>query len=75
MRRDRPLLLDGFLNHRVAVVLLTLLGAASESLGVERRLSKNTLAKRSHSLFRQGSMWFDLISKMPERCRKALVTR
>ena len=49
-RRDRLLLLNAF-----AVVLLTLLGAAGESLGMDRHLKSNTVKTRSHSLFRQGS--------------------
>jgi hypothetical protein len=48
-RRDRLLLLNAF-----AIVLLTLLGAAGESLGTDRRLKVNTAKYRTHSLFRQG---------------------
>jgi len=48
-RRDRLLLLNAF-----AVVLLTLLGAAGESLGMDRHLKSNTVKTRTHSLFRQG---------------------
>src|SRR5688500_16416227 len=43
-RRDRLLLLNAF-----AVVLLTLLGAAGESLGMDRHLKSNTV-KNPHSL-------------------------
>jgi Transposase DDE domain len=50
-RRDRLLLLNAF-----ALVLLTLLGAAGESLGMDRHLKVNTARTRSHSLFRQGCM-------------------
>jgi len=70
MRRDRLLLLNAF-----AVVLLTLLGAAGESLGFDRMLKSNTSAKRTHSLFRQGCMWFDLIPNMPEDRLTALMAR
>ena len=49
-RRDRLLLLNAF-----AIVLLTLLGAAGESLGMDRHLKSNTAKHRTHSLFRQGS--------------------
>jgi hypothetical protein len=42
-RRDRLLLLNAF-----AVVLLTLLGAAGESLGMDRHLKVNTVKTRSH---------------------------
>ena len=69
-RRDRLLLLNAF-----AVVLLTLLGAAGESLGMDRHLKSNTVKTRSHSLFRQGSMLYDLIPNMPEHRLKPLVDR
>jgi hypothetical protein len=69
-RRDRLLLLNAF-----AVVLLTLLGAAGESLGMDRHLKSNTVKTRSHSLFRQGCMLYDLIPNMPENRLKPLVER
>src|SRR5919107_3671061 len=69
-RRDRLLLLNAF-----AVVLLTLLGAAGESLGMDRHLKSNTVRTRTHSLFRQGSMLYDLIPNMPENRLKPLVER
>ena len=53
-RRDRLLLLNAF-----AIVLLTLLGAAGESLGMDRHLKSNTAKHRTHSLFRQGCMLYD----------------
>ena len=59
-RRDRLLLLNAF-----AVVLLTLLGAAGESLGMDRHLKSNTVKTRTHSLFRQGCMLYDLIPNSP----------
>jgi len=67
-RRDRLLLLNAF-----AVVLLTLLGAAGESLGMDRHLKSNTVRTRSHSLFRQGCMLYDLIPNMPEHRLRPLV--
>jgi hypothetical protein len=69
-RRDRLLLLNAF-----AVVLLTLLGAAGESLGMDRHLKSNTVKTRSHSLFRQGCMFYDLIPNMPEHRLKPLIER
>ena len=69
-RRDRLLLLNAF-----AVVLLTLLGAAGESLGMDRHLKSNTVKTRTHSLFRQGCMLYDLIPNMPENRLKPLVER
>ncbi len=61
MRRDRLLLVSAF-----AMALLTLLGATGESLGMDRMLKSNTSKTRSHSLFRQGCMLYELIPNMPE---------
>lgn len=61
MRRDRLLLVSAF-----AVALLTLLGTVGESLGMDRLLKSNTSKTRSHSLFRQGCMLYELIPNMPE---------
>lgn len=69
-RRDRLLLLNAF-----AIVLLTLLGAAGESLGMDRHLKVNTAKHRTHSLFRQGCMLYDLIPNMPEARLRPLVAR
>ena len=60
-RRDRLWLLAAF-----AVALLTLLGAAGEALGYDRHLKSNTAKHRTHSLFRQGCMLYELIPNMPE---------
>ncbi len=60
-RRDRLWLLNAF-----AVALLTLLGAAGEALGYDRHLKSNTAKHRTHSLFRQGCMLYELIPMMPE---------
>jgi hypothetical protein len=48
-RRDRLCIILG-----LAAALLTLLGAAGEQLGLDRRLRANTVKRRTHSLFRQG---------------------
>jgi hypothetical protein len=69
-RRDRLLLLNA-----IAVVLLTLLGAAGESLGMDRHLKSNTVKRRTHSLFRQGCMLYDLIPNMPEHRLTPLINR
>jgi hypothetical protein len=60
-RRDRLLLISAF-----ATALLTLLGAVGESLGMDRLLKSNTSKTRTHSLFRQGCMLYELIPNMPE---------
>ena len=61
MRRDRLLLVSAF-----AMALLTMLGAVGESLGMDRLLKSNTSKTRTHSLFRQGCMLYELIPNMPE---------
>jgi hypothetical protein len=60
-KRDRLLLVSAF-----AMALLTLLGGVGESLGMDRLLKSNTSKTRTHSLFRQGCMLYDLIPNMPE---------
>ena len=60
-RRDRLLLVSAF-----AMALLTLLGAVGEGLGMDRLLKSNTSKARTHSLFRQGCMLYELIPNMPE---------
>ena len=69
-RRDRLWLLNAF-----AVALLTLLGAAGEALGYDRHLKSNTSKKRTHSLFRQGAMLYDLIPTMPDPRLRPLIER
>jgi Transposase DDE domain len=69
-RRDRLFLLNAF-----AIVLLTLLGAAGESLGMDRHLKVNTSKRRTHSLFRQGCLLYDLIPNMPETRLRPLIDK
>ena len=69
-RRDRLWLLNAF-----AIALLTLLGAAGEALGYDRYLKSNTAKHRTHSLFRQGCMLYELIPTMPELRLLPLVER
>jgi hypothetical protein len=68
-RRDRLLLISAF-----AMALLTLLGAVGESLGMDRLLKSNTSRTRTHSLFRQGCMLYELIPNMPEHRLVPLIT-
>ena len=58
-----------------AMVLLTRLGAAGESLSMDRRLKSNTWKIRTHSLFRQGCMLYELISTMPDHRLSPLMSR
>jgi Transposase DDE domain len=69
-RRDRLLLISAF-----AMALLTMLGAAGESLGMDRQLKSNTSKTRTHSLFRQGCMLYELIPNMPEHRLVPLIQR
>lgn len=59
-RRDRLLFLSA-----IAHALLTLLGAASEAIGYDRKLKANTVKTRTHSLFKQGALWFGHIPMYP----------
>ncbi len=69
-RRDRLFLINAF-----AIVLLTILGAAGESLGYDRHLKANTVKRRTHSLFRQGCMLYDLMPNMPDDRLRPLMDR
>ena len=69
-RRDRLWLINAF-----TVALLTLLGAAGESLGFDRQLKSNTTTRRTHSLLRQGRMLHELIPMMPEHRLQPLIER
>ena len=69
-RRDRLFLISAF-----ATALLTLLGAAGESLGYDRMLKSITVKRRVLSLFRHGCMWYELIPNMPEERLLPLMQR
>jgi hypothetical protein len=69
-RRDRLLLISA-----IAIMLLTLLGGAGESLGMDRLLKSNTVKRRVHSLFTQGCLYYDAIPNMPEPKLIALLER
>jgi hypothetical protein len=60
-RRDRLWLLNA-----LAVALLTLLGAAGEALGFDKHLKASTTKRRTHSLFRQGCLHYQLMPTMQE---------
>jgi hypothetical protein len=59
MRRDRLLLISA-----LAVLILTLLGAAGEHIGMDRYLKANTVKHRTHSLLRQGFYYFNRLPRM-----------
>ena len=69
-RRDRLLLLSA-----LSIALLTLLGAAGESIGYDRWLKANTVKARTHSLFRQGLMLYQHIPNWPEHRLRPLVEK
>jgi hypothetical protein len=69
-RRDRLLLISA-----LALALLTLLGAAGESLGYERHLKANTAKTRTYSLFRQGCMYYQAMPMMKEERLLPLIER
>jgi len=56
-------------------VLTPLVGVAGESLGMDRHLKVNTAKHRTHSLFRQGCMLYELIPNMPDARLRPLVAR
>jgi hypothetical protein len=59
----------------MAMTLLTVLGAAGESLGMDRMLKANTSKKRTHSLFRQGCHYYASIPAMKPEQLEPLVQR
>lgn len=58
-RRDRLLLISA-----IAIIFLTLLGAASEIIGFDKYIKANTSKKRTHSLYTQGKIVLNLIKNM-----------
>ena len=53
-RRDRL-----FFILAISIFLLTVLGAAGESLGFDKKLKVNTVKTRTHSLLTQGIFYYD----------------
>ncbi len=70
LRRDRLLLLSA-----LAIALLTVLGAAGESIGYDRWLKANTVKRRTHSLFRQGLMLYEHIPNWSDERLRPLLER
>ena len=69
-RRDRLIMLAS-----LAQALLTVLGAASEATGLDKVLKANTVTKRTHSLFRQGCIWFALLPNAPAHRRHLILNK
>ena len=57
----------------IAVAILTLLGAAGESIGFDRKLKVNTVKTRTHSLLRQGMFYYKFLQKFTEDERTKLL--
>lgn len=69
-RRDRMLLISA-----MAISLLTLLGAASEAVGLDKTLKVNTVKRRTHSLFTQGVYFYGALPMMKHEDFQILVER
>lgn len=70
MRRDRLFFIAAISN-----LFLSILGAASEAIGMDKMLRSNTVKRRTHSLFRQGAMLYELIPNMLEEQLKKLMKK
>jgi len=57
------------------MALLTRLGAAGESLAMDRMLKANTAKTRTHALFRPGCVYFAAIPTMPGARLTPLIQR
>ncbi len=69
-RRDRL-----FLFSALAIVLLTLLGKAGDSIGLERTIKVNTSKSRNYSFFRQGCIYYELLPTMKEANARPLMEK
>ena len=69
IRRDRVLLISA-----IAIIFLTVLGAACERSGFDRYLKANTEKKRTHSLLSQGKALFNLITTLDPGWHKRIFT-
>lgn len=67
-RRDRILLISA-----LAVAFITLLGAAGEATGLDMMFKANTVKRRTHSLFRQGCMYYDFLLSMKDEWTRPLL--
>jgi len=67
-RRDRLLLIVA-----LSYVLLTLLGAAGESIGFDKFLKVNTVKTRTHSLIRQGIFYYDFFNSFKPQQQEELL--
>jgi hypothetical protein len=59
----------------MAISLLTLLGAAAEAVGLDKKLKTNTVKHRTHSLFNQGVYFYGALPMMKPDQFRPLVER
>jgi hypothetical protein len=69
-RRDRLLMITA-----IAVLLLTLIGAAGESLGMDRQIRTSTTTRRVHSLFLQGRKYLKHMRSMRDERLQPLLLK
>lgn len=69
-RRDRLLFIVA-----IVYVLMTILGAAGESLGFDRLLKVNTVKTRTHSLIRQGMFYYDFFDNFSPQDKQILLDK
>lgn len=67
-RRERLLLISAMI-----IILLTLLGAASEAAEFDKFLKSNTVKRRTHSLFSQGKLLLKLLHKLPDKWKNKIL--
>lgn len=68
-RRDRL-----FFISSICIALLTVLGAAGESIGFDRKLKVNTVKTRTHSLLRQGIFYYKFLVNFKQEEQQRLLT-
>ena len=57
----------------LAYTLITILGAAGESIGYDRLLKVNTVKTRTHSLMRQGLYYYDFFNNFTSEEQQTLL--
>jgi Transposase DDE domain len=68
-RRDRL-----FFISAIVIALLTIFGAAGESIGFDRKLKVNTVKTRTHSLLNQGIFYYKCFNNFKTHEQDALLT-
>ena len=68
-RRDRLLFISA-----IVIALLTILGAAGESIGFDRKLKVNTVKTRTHSLLNQGIFYYKCFNNFKAHEQDKLLT-